>query len=253
MQIKNYFFTICIGMGFALVSYAQSSTDDTVNKHDFFLVIGQSNMAGRGEMKIRDSKPSTFINLFSDSGWVSGSHPYNRYSNIRKGSDIQQFGLIESFSRLLKRKGKFTEVNLLVNARGGSSIRQWLPGKSYLEKTKERLQEALKYGSCLGIIWHQGESDRKNTQQYLDNLSIVVKELRKLTGPETPFVAGQLANWKDNSGPFNEMILKVPKVIKNSGVVELIRPYNHVGDSIHFDRRSLKKIGKLYAEKFLSL
>ena len=72
------------------------------NKIDFFLCIGQSNMAGRGVLAISDSITTTQLLLFNAKNkWEIAKNPMNKYSNIRKSIRIQQMSPSWSFGKKL--------------------------------------------------------------------------------------------------------------------------------------------------------
>mgnify|MGYP001427190629 CR=1 FL=1 len=117
-------------------------------------------------------------------------------------------------------------VGLIVNARGGSSIRSWVKNAKqsggYYDEAIRRAKEAMKYGTLKAIIWHQGEADCSNPEAYKQKLISLVKDLREdLNMPELPVVVGQISQWnwtKREAGtvPFNQMIKKVSSFIPHS-------------------------------------
>lgn len=93
---------------------------------DIYLLIGQSNMAGRGE--IGDYADSVLPNvyLFNGEDWHPASNPFNRFSTVKK--DIEQ-GLGPGYSFAKKLSEKLAKpIGLIVNARGGTSLEQWQKG-----------------------------------------------------------------------------------------------------------------------------
>jgi hypothetical protein len=223
------------------------------NKRDFFLFIGQSNMAGRGELIESDYEPNQKIYVFDGDKWINGIHPYNQYSNIRKKIDLQKYSMIESFAEnLFFFEPHKNGVNVIVNARGGSSIDEWQPGEEYYEKTIQVLKKALKNGKCLGILWHQGESDRFKSSNYLVKLNVMINGIRSIANQDIPLIVGQIPNWKGNSNEFNNMILNASDFISKCKVVILPEDAEHIGDTIHFNRKTLINIGLKYADKYTS-
>ena len=58
-----------------------------------FLMIGQSNMAGRAKMLDEDKKPLAGVQLLNaDSKWEQAANPLNRFSSLRKDISMQRMG-----------------------------------------------------------------------------------------------------------------------------------------------------------------
>lgn len=221
---------------------------------DVFLLIGQSNMSGRGYMIASDSLtpiPSTW--LFKDSTtWEPARNPLNRYSTLEAGSPNNQvgpgFGFATEMHRLLPDK----EFGLVVNARGGSSIVLWAKGTQYYKDALTRARQGAKAGRLKAILWHQGETDKADAA-YLDKLVPMMESLRKDLGDTTlPVIAGQIGQFDASHAAFNARILKLPErlshclVVKSDGLVDR-------GDRLHFDRASQITLGKRYAAAAMTL
>ena len=176
--------------------------------YDVYLLIGQSNMAGRGMMEAEDT-----LNVI-DGVWLldpegkpePATAPLNRYSTIRKEIGMQQIGPGNSFSAEM-HKATGRKILLVVNARGGSSLDEWMPWNSetgYFDAAVERTRQAMRYGELKAVLWHQGESDSGRPDTYLDSLSVFVRGLRdSLDVGNVPFVAGEVGHWTANADAFN--------------------------------------------------
>lgn len=224
-------------------------------KKDLYLLIGQSNMAGRGDFENAiDSTKIKGVFLLNDKGeFENAKNPLNRYSTIRKVCEpnLMRVGLGASFSKEMARFLK-DSVYLIVNARGGISIDKFLKGADdgYYETTLNRTRNALNKNENLtlkAILWHQGESDSNNAEEYLKKLSKIVTDFRKdFNIPQLPFIAGELGEWNSDYNEIMEKILMIPKYIDNSYLVSSKRLKNR--DTHHFNTSSYKKLGKRYAE-----
>lgn len=219
---------------------------------DFFLCIGQSNMAGRGELSANDTSIIKDVWLFNDQqAWEPAKNPLNKYSTIRKRLSIQKIGPAWSFAQRLSAKGR--KIGLLVNARGGSSLNEWQKGGTYYNEAVMRALQAQKNGKLIGVLWHQGESDRNNWNSYEQKFKAFIEVLRKdLKAPSVPVVVGEIGNWKGTSDSINQVISNLKHQIPNLDFVEAAE-LSHVGDSIHFDRAAQIELGKRYAGKYLEL
>jgi hypothetical protein len=242
---------------------AQAQNSD---EYDVFLLIGQSNMAGRGYMIEGDEDVfDENVFLLNDAGEViPATNPLNQYSSIRKEMSIQRIGPGLGFSKKISKKtGR--KILLVVNARGGTTLAQWAKGESgdgYYEEAVRRTKQAMQYGTLKAIIWHQGCGDSKKTDVYLSKLAVFVEQLRTDLGADVPFIAGELGRWRPNVATFNEMIHSISEYIPNSAWVSSKRcvpipsPDPNGKPNLkdpHFDRKSQILIGKRYADKVLKM
>ena len=65
---------------------AGSGDSGSKNKMDIFLLIGQSNMSGRGVATPECAESPAGVFLLDDQDqWVAATHPYNQYSSAEQG------------------------------------------------------------------------------------------------------------------------------------------------------------------------
>ena len=103
---------------------------EAAGKFDIYLCIGQSNMAGRATLTPAVMDTLVNVYLFNDRNFFEPAvNPLNRYSTIRKEIGIQKLGPAYSFARKVSEKSD-CKIGLVVNARGGSSIKSWEKGAS---------------------------------------------------------------------------------------------------------------------------
>ena len=242
-------------------------------RYDVYLLIGQSNMAGRGVFEPTDTlAPLEGVFLLDDKGEaVPAVEPLNRYSTIRKAMHVQGMSPAHSFARQAQaRTGR--RVLLVVNARGGTSLSQWLPGApqgrfsgsvneeadwrgqpmpSFYDEAVRRTRQALEFGELKAILWHQGESDSDSVRvaAYLPTLAGFVASLRSDlgVGEEVPFVAGQIQPGHENASLFNPVIARIGEVIPNSFCVSS-EGLTALPDKLHFTRESQLELGRRYAD-----
>ncbi len=221
---------------------------------DIYLAIGQSNMAGRAPLVDSLMGPLSDVYLFkgdTSERWVPATNPMNIFSTVRKEADMQQLSPSFAFARDLAARGN-KKLGMVVNARGGTSIKLWLPGTDYYASFIERLKDAARDGEVKGVIWHQGESDVQDLNHYLQDLQDIIIQIRKDIGnPELPFVAGQIIDNTPERRSFNQLILQLPELLPHTAVVS--SEGMEVFDGVHFDQESQLMLGKRYAEKMLEL
>lgn len=222
---------------------------------DIYLCIGQSNMAGRAviDESVNDTLEHVYL-LTNDieNSWEKAINPLNKYSSVRKRLEMQKLGPAYSFAKAMVAAQPETEIGLVVNAKGGTSINLWHPDSLLFKEAVRRTKIAMEYGNLKGIIWHQGSADSRKWDTYLPKLEYMVSQFRRGFGnEELPFVVGQLSPDKPHRTPFNEMLLSVPSIIDHSAVAssEGLTTY----DSTHFDTGSQVLLGQRYAAEMLKL
>ncbi|MFV0265846.1 MAG: sialate O-acetylesterase, partial [Draconibacterium sp.] len=225
-----------------------------VKKLDTYLLIGQSNMAGRAAFDENCTDTLTNVFLFvgnPDHEWEGAAVPMNKYSTVRKEIAMQKLNMGYSFAKTMHESDPCNHIGLVVIARGGTSIDLWMPGQELYNEAVKRAKAAMEYGNLKGILWHQGESDASK-QQYMPKLLELVRSLRTdLGNAELPFVAGQLSKDKSARKNFNDMILTLPANLTNAAVV--LSDSTSTIDSTHFDTRSQYLLGVRYANKMKKL
>ncbi|WP_269227743.1 sialate O-acetylesterase [Flavobacterium eburneipallidum] len=222
-----------------------------VNKNkplEVYLLIGQSNMAGRGTVDTQSLITSDVILMLDKTNnWVLAKDPLH----FDKPSAGVGPGI--SFAQAMLHENKNIQIGLIPCAWGGSPIKVWQPGAKYFEnfpydEAIQRAKIAMQKGVLKGILWHQGESDNdpKKTEVYLEKLRILIATLRKdLNAPNLPFVAGEIGYFnKENY--INTIINKLPDAVKNTAVVSA-KDLTDRGDHLHFDTASSRELGKRYA------
>lgn len=213
------------------------------DKLDVYLLIGQSNMSGRGAItpECTDSPVGVFL-LNEHDQWVAATHPYNQFSSAEQGSAKNKLNLGYSFAKQMKAAAPGHSVGLVVNACGGTSIKLWSRNSSLFKGSVRRALAAMRTGTLKGILWHQGESD-KDDPEYLPKLKQLVADLRgELRVPEVPFIAGEV----HQIPLINAQIAKLPNEVPKTRVV--LAEGLTTQDGVHFDTRSLLVLGERYAD-----
>lgn len=240
-------------------------TGNNSDVYDVYLLIGQSNMAGRGKMLPEDTlKALEGVYLLGPEGKpVPAMNPLNQYSTIRKDIRMQQICPGTAFSQeMYKRNGR--KILLVMNARGATELDEWVEGTEYFSEAVRRCKEGMNYGTLKGILWHQGcaDSSRSKRESYLKRLAPMVKALRHElgVGEEVPFIAGELAYWRSSAAAFNKMIHGITEAVPNSAWVSAegcgpLKPESLKTKSPdpHFSRDGQLLLGKRYAEKMIEI
>lgn len=230
-------------------------------KFDLYLLIGQSNMAGRGYITQDEGISRDRLLKFSQRNtWAPGTDPLHTDK-----PQIAGVGLGTSFGRAMADADKSATVGLIPCAVGGTPLERWQKGGDLYEAALVRAKLAMKDGTLKGILWHQGEADsakEETAKSYNARLTQMIKDLRADLGAgEVPFVAGKLGEFlpptsKDGQPSLwplvNEQIAALPQTAPNTAVADSAG-LKHRGDVVHFDTPSLREFGRRYAEAMKKL
>lgn len=228
------------------------ANDTRAEKPEIYLLIGQSNMAGRAEIETRDQDSLDNVLLFTGleaREWEKAANPLNKYSTVRKELSQQKLGPGYTFAReMVKTRGR--KIGLVVNAKGGTSIDEWKQGGTLYNEAVKRAKTAMKSGPLKGILWHQGESDVSKSAEYPAKITELIRALRTDLGiSDLPFIAGQLSEDRPERKVFNDMIVNLPSWLPNTGVVS--SEGTATFDGTHFNSASQRLMGERYAAEML--
>lgn len=230
----------------------QSQTDN--KKYDLYLLVGQSNMAGRGELEAIDQEihPRVF-SLNAKDEWIPAKEPLH-YDVARRGT-----GPGFSFGKTMAEANPKAIIGLIPCAVGATKISYWSPGneRKLFEKTIRKVQIAMKDGNLKGIVWQQGESDSNSIDAplYKQRLLELIKAFRKELGNEKlPVVIGGLGNFL-KSKKYHVVNLALEQVADEIGYAKFSPGSNlgHIGDSLHFNARSQRENGVNMAKAMLKI
>lgn len=226
-----------------------------------YLLLGQSNMAGRGVIEEQDRVSHARVLTFTkDNAWAPALDPLHFDKPAIAG-----VGLGSTFGRVMAHTNPDVTIGLIPCAVGGAPLSRWQKEGDLYQQAVKRSKTAMKEGTLQGILWHQGESDagsEETARTYGERLAQTVRDLRKeLDAGEVPFVAGQLGEFlrreskdgKPNFWPLvNEQIAFLPKRVEKTAVISA-SGLKHKGDEVHFDSPSLRELGKRYAKAMQEL
>ena len=232
-----------------LPSCSSFSSMNHNNSPDVYLLLGQSNMAGRAELTKVELVPMNNCLLLNKAGYFqTAQNPLNQFSSIRKNIKMQKLGPGYSFCQSMIAHNIEQKIALVVNAKGGSSINEWQKGTHFYQQALMRAKQALRMGNLKGILWHQGESDTKSPNGYLKKLTQFIQDFRDdLQQPNVPVVLGEIYQ----NEVINKQIRQIPSMLKNTRVVSAENLTTK--DGLHFAHDSVIELGKRYANAMLKL
>lgn len=220
------------------------------------LMIGQSNMAGRGFINEVPMICNERILMLRNAGWQMMAEPIN-YDRPNAG-----IGLAGSFAAMWCMEHEGEQIGLIPCAEGGSSLNDWAVDKNLFKNAVIQAGFAMQDSELIGILWHQGESDSYGGgyQTYYKKLQVIIESLRKeLNAFEVPLIIGGLGDFLGKNGfglncteyeLVNEQLLKFAREQENSCFVtaEGLTPNP---DGIHMDAVSQRRFGVRYYEAFV--
>ena len=225
-----------------------------------YLLIGQSNMAGRGEVESQDREihPRVFT-LDKTDEWVPAADP------IHFDGKRAAVGPGLTFGRAMADDNSSIRIGLIPSAVGASIISAWKHGSHWKDKANiydnaiRRARIAMKNGVLKGILWHQGEGDSNETdaELYKDRLSALVGAVRTdLGAPDVPFIVGTLcdtvAENRFGADTVNETLRSISQRVKHTACADAagLKPKD---DNVHFNAESARELGRRYAKAMIRL
>lgn len=238
--------------------FAQEATQPGVDSNfHIYLLMGQSNMSGRGKITTTFSRipNNKILTLNKERQWVIAKHPLHFDKSVAGVGPGLKFA-----QEMLEITDDKVSIGLVPCAVGGTSINKWQKG-AYDARTEThpyddaivRIKQAMQKGIIKGVIWHQGESDSKDINGYLTKLKQLILTIREVVqNPDLPFVVGELGRYNDSYQAINLEIQKVESLLPLTAVVSS-RSLKDIGDHTHFNSASATKLGKRYAKAMKSL
>ncbi|MFW6108668.1 MAG: sialate O-acetylesterase [bacterium] len=226
-----------------------------------YLLIGQSNMAGRGAVAKEDKTPHPRVfALNQQDEWVPAAEP------LHFDKPMAGVGPGLAFGKAMAEANPRAKVGLIPCSAGGSPISVWTKG-GYWKQTRSRpYDEALRRvavarrrGVLKGILWHQGESDSNSTDAplYAERLDALIARLRRdLRAPKTPVLVGGLSDHliarNRHAKAVDRALRQLPERVERTAYV----PAEGIGlksDNAHFTAPAARTLGRRYAKALLSL
>lgn len=236
---------------------------------DLFLLMGQSNMKGRGEMPEEPKRDPRIVMMhLKDDQWYIARHPLHLTGDAKtfEGHDNAGVGPGLAFAETIAAANPKIAIGLVPCAVGGSSIRLWQKGAKLYEEALRRAKLALQTTAPVkarirGVIWLQGEANAKPEElpQHAARLRAMIESLRAdLALPELPFIACTIGEMKPepllaNLKSMNDILLAMPKTIPHTACVDARDLKTNIGDQVHFDTAAQSEIGKRFAAKFIEM
>ncbi len=244
-----------------------SELPEPFERLDIFLLMGQSNMKGRGVMPEEPLRDPQIVMMHKGTDrWFLARHPLHLVGNPEtfEGHDNAGVGSGLAFAQTVAEARPETRIALIPCAVGGTAISKWARGQRLYEESIRRAKLARTQGPegktrIAGALWLQGEADSQEARVpvYGEKLNELVDNLRADLGiEELPFIPGTIGEMREPEEmrkAINEILLDLPNNRPNTAAVDARDLKGHVGDSVHFDTDTQNEIGRRFAEKWLDL
>lgn len=237
-----------------------------VEQFEIFLLLGQSNMKGRGAMPEEPLRNPRILMMHKPSdGWFLARHPLHLTGDATtfQGHDNAGVGPGLAFGQAIAKARPKSGIALIPCAAGGTRIGLWAKGKPLYENAIRKAKLALEQGpsgKCriAGALWLQGESDSNTPERisaYPEALAGLVDNLRAdLAIPELPFIAttiGEMRAEIEGRKKINAILLDLPNQRPRTDCVDGRDLKGHIGDFVHFDTAAQNEIGRRFASAWL--
>lgn len=222
----------------------------------FVLLLGQSNMAGRGDLSsvapIKDER----IYMMRDFEIVPMEEPIFNDKATAGAGPAASFAkaFVETYNQ---------NLGILPAAVGGSYLSDWSVGGELYNNAVAMAKKAMESGEIVAILWHQGESDTGNnnySSQLADIIDSIYIDLQ-ISEEKVPFITGELFE----QGPAEESkdFMCWPDRV-NSHLKQLAGHYplyavvsgkglRHGGDRLHLDAPSARVLGYRFFKAYYEL
>lgn len=219
------------------------------------LLIGQSNMSGRGHASEVEPIQNKDILVARNGRWRPMYVPVNP-DRVTAG-----INLAESFADLYAKE-KGVQVGLIPCADGGTCLDQWTVGGLLFDHACYMAKLAQRTSTIAAVLWHQGESDcsAERWPLYEEKLLKILDAFRDRLGlSDVPFLLGGLGDFLkdcDRSDKFvnyvhiNDALKRVVTQRERMGFVSA-EGLGANADNLHFSAAALREFGVRYYEEFL--
>ena len=219
------------------------------------LLIGQSNMAGRGYLHEVTPIYNENIFMLRNGRWQMMTEP------IHFDRSVAGVGPAASFAQAWCSTNENEQIGLIPCAEGGSSIDEWNSEGPLFRHAVSEARFAMETSELIAILWHQGESDSYSGRykNYYQKLNGLVHSFRKELGvPEIPFIIGGLGDYLGKSGfgkssvEFDLINRELHKYAENNRNCYFVtgKGLTPNPDGIHINAESQRRFGIRYFEAY---
>lgn len=228
---------------------------------DAFVMMGQSNMAGRGSLADVPPYPEDGTLWMLRCGlWQPLSEPVNPDRRVVsvQGGHTSGVSLAPAFASAYAR-ATGRRVGLVPCAYGGSKLADWQEGQPLFDHAVAQTRLALRSARLMGILWHQGESDcecPEDVDAYERRFESMLAAFRGALGyAYLPMVMGELGAFSAARFPYVARLNPILREIAQRHGFGFASGEGLTGmaDGMHFDARSLREFGGRYYQAYAAM
>ena len=218
------------------------------------LIIGQSNMAGRGKVGEVPPMKNGKIKVLRNGRWQ------NMFVPVNPDRAFSGVCLAESFADEYAKEHD-ADIGIIPCADGGTSLLQWREGGLLFDHAVMQARLAMRTSTIVAVLWHQGEADCAPhlAEAYYDKALKIFRALRRHLGlHDVPFILGGL-------GDFLPLRTVSPNLVNytavNRALMRICESENFYAfasaeglsaneDNLHFSAAALREFGVRYYRAF---
>ena len=243
-------------------------------KLSLFILAGQSNMSGRGDVPANQVADPLIFVFGNDYRWRVALEPIDssegQVDEISRdgGPDSAMFGPGLAFAGALREQKSDMVIGLIPCAKGDSLIDEWqrnLSDSKLYGSCIKRARAASVMGKIAGLLFFQGEADavdpdrypgkRRSAFDYTAKFSKFIHDVRHdLAAPHLPVVFAQIGTNKAPEAFVNWETVKEQQAMVNLPCASMITTDDlTLRDGVHFTTESYRTIGERFAKAFLNV
>ena len=240
-----------------------------------YVLAGQSNMSGRGELAaVPVTHPQIFL-FGNDYHWHLAAEPLDDSRNqvdlvsMESPNDEASHSPGMAFALALLAADPAQQIGLIPCAKGGTSLMDWAPSRAnntLYGACLQRIAAASTQGRLAGVLFFQGENDAlradafpedqmRTSEGYGALFTNWLAQLRQdLDRPDLPIVFAQIGtnDWPEFFIHW-EMIQHEQASVKLPCTAMITTADLARGDAVHFTSASYDEIGARFAKAYLEL
>ena len=218
------------------------------------LIIGQSNMGGRGFKEEVEPIENDKLYVLRNGRWRAMYVPVNP-DRVTSGINLS-----ESFADLYA-KDHGVDVGIIPCADGGTCLDQWQVGGLLFDHACYMAELASRTSTIAAVLWHQGESDCNDERYpfYEEKCTVIMDAFRKKLGLyDVPFLLGGLGDYlefcpySDEFKNYVHINKSLQNIAQKNAMTAFVRAdgLKSNPDYLHFSAEALREFGVRYYNEF---
>jgi hypothetical protein len=249
-----------------------SIPEEHQGKLQLFILAGQSNMSGMGDIPKSRMETNPRIYVFgNDYHWKLAKEPVDDPSNqVDSVSEDRPagFGPAMSFATTVLEQYPDMVIGLIPCAKGGSLIHEWrrnLNDNTLYGSCLKRVRAASVMGEVAGLLYFQGEIDAVDPKEHpdrtflpdrwADEFAVLIQDWRRdLNLPGLPVVFAQIGTNTEPERFKNWAVVKEQQRKVRLPLSAMVTTDDlPLKDYVHFTTESYQIIGQRFAQAYIKL